>query len=109
MSEIADLTKLAIDFREARNWGQFHNSKDLAICLAVEANELLELFLWKKAEEANPGRLREELADVLHSVLLLAHHHNIDLGKAFRDKLEINATKYPVDKVFGSNKKYSEY
>jgi NTP pyrophosphatase (non-canonical NTP hydrolase) len=108
MSELRELTQKAIEFRNARNWAQFHNPKDLAICLSVEAAELAELFLWKKPEEADSAKLKDELSDVLHSVLLLAEHYKIDLHRAFLDKLEKNAQKYPVEKSWGSNKKYDE-
>ncbi len=108
MSELRDLQQRAIEFRDARNWAQFHNPKDLAICLNVEASELAELFLWKKPEEVEVAKLKDELSDVLHSVLLLAKHYEVDLYQAFLEKLEKNAQKYPIEKSWGSNKKYTE-
>jgi NTP pyrophosphatase (non-canonical NTP hydrolase) len=108
MNELLDLQRRVIEFRDARNWAQYHNPKDLAVCLSIEAGELLELFLWKKAEEANSARVREELADVLSSVLLIAKLYDIDLYQAVVDKLEQNGEKYPVEKSWGSNKKYNE-
>jgi NTP pyrophosphatase (non-canonical NTP hydrolase) len=108
MSDIQDLQRRIIEFRDARNWGQFHNPKDLALCLSVEAAELLELFLWKKPDEADPSRIREELADVLYSVLLLAKEYEIDLVSALKEKLAKNAEKYPIESSWGSNKKYTE-
>lgn len=108
MSDIDNLKRLVLEFRDARNWGQFHNGKDLAECLVIEATELLELFLWKKAEEVDVSRLREELADVFNSVLLLADRYHIDLKDALTEKLAQNAAKYPIEKSWGSNKKYSE-
>jgi NTP pyrophosphatase (non-canonical NTP hydrolase) len=108
MSEIADLQKRILAFRDARNWAQFHTPKDLAMCISVEAAELLELFLWKPPGEAPIERVREELADVLGAVLLLAKEFNIDLHQAMVDKLAQNEAKYPVEKSSGSNKKYSE-
>jgi NTP pyrophosphatase (non-canonical NTP hydrolase) len=108
MSDIQELQRKIVEFRDARNWAQFHNPKDIALCLSIEASELLELFLWKRPEEAAPERVREELADVLYSVLLLAKHYEIDLPEALNEKLVKNAEKYPVDQSWGSNKKYSE-
>ena len=108
MSEIAELQQRILKFRDARNWAQYHNAKDLAVCLSVEAAELLELFLWKQAADAPKDRIREELADVLYSVLLLAKQCDIDLYQAMLDKLANNEAKYPVEKSSGSNKKYSE-
>jgi NTP pyrophosphatase (non-canonical NTP hydrolase) len=108
MSDIKELQQKIIEFRDARNWAQYHNSKDLALCLSIEASELLELFLWKKAEEADPEKLRAELADVFYSVLLLARENNIDLKQALLDKLTVNEKKYPIEKSWGSNKKYTD-
>ena len=108
MSDIAELQKRILNFRDARNWAQYHNPKDLAICLSVEAAELLELFLWKQPSEPPKERVAEELADVLYSVLLLAKECEIDLYKAVLHKLELNEAKYPVEKSTGSNKKYTE-
>jgi NTP pyrophosphatase (non-canonical NTP hydrolase) len=108
MSEIADLQGRILEFRNARNWAQYHNPKDLAVCLSVEASELLELFLWKQPHEAPIEQVRDELADVFYSVLLIAKECDIDLYQAVLDKLEKNAAKYPVAKSRDSNKKYSE-
>jgi NTP pyrophosphatase (non-canonical NTP hydrolase) len=108
MGEIDDLQQRIIEFRDARNWAQFHNPKDIAVCLSVEAAELLELFLWKKPEEADPDRIKEELADVFYSVLLLAKEYKLDLASALKEKLAKNAQKYPVESSWGSNRKYTE-
>lgn len=108
MSDISELQKKILEFRDERNWAQFHNGKDVAISLSVEASELLELFLWKQPGEADRARLTEELADVFYGVLLLAKEYEIDLKKALLDKLDQNAKKYPVEKCWGSNKKYSD-
>jgi len=111
---IESLTRLAIEFRDARDWKQFHNSKDLAICLSIEAAELMELVLWKSQDELSaPDAKRtqamgEELSDVLHAVLLLAEENGIDLSKAFREKMLKNAMKYPADKARGRSVKYTE-
>lgn len=108
MNELEELQKRILTFRDERNWAQYHNPKDIAISLSVEAGELLELFLWKTPSEAPKERISEELADVLYSVLLLAKECNINLYQAVISKLEHNETKYPVAKCHGSNKKYTE-
>lgn len=106
-----DITQLIAElraFRDARDWSQFHNSKDLALALSVEASELLELFLWKGNEEADPERLKEELADILMYGLLLADKHNLDIFEIIESKIKKNDEKYPVEKAKGSAKKYNE-
>lgn len=96
------------DFRDQRDWAQFHNSKDLAAAISIEAGELLELFLWKENEDVNLERLKEELADVLSFCLLLANKHNLDVNQIISDKIDINNQKYPVSKSKGTAKKYTE-
>jgi NTP pyrophosphatase (non-canonical NTP hydrolase) len=108
MPDIADLQKEALAFRDARDWAQFHNAKDLAAGLSIEASELLECFLWKDAKSADPAKIREELADVLVYALLLAHEANVDLPSAIREKLTKNALKYPVEKAKGRADKYDQ-
>ncbi|QWH09871.1 nucleotide pyrophosphohydrolase [Bacillus mycoides] len=106
-----DLQKAVIKFRDERNWGQFHNAKDLAISLNLEAAELLETFQWKSSEEAIETKMqemKEEMADVMIYLLMLSDKLNIDLEEAVYAKLLKNAEKYPVEKAFGSNKKYDE-
>lgn len=98
-------------FREERNWRQYHNEKDLAISISLEANELLELFQWEDAKEvvANKReRLAEELADVLIYSLTLADNLQFDVQAIIEEKIKKNALKYPVEKSYGSNKKYTE-
>lgn len=107
-NNIEDITKEIINFRNKRNWKQFHNSKDLALGLMIEAGELNELFLWKKAEDVNVEKLKEELADVLIFSFLLAHNHNLDIIKIIKNKLKINSKKYPVKSAKNSSKKYDE-
>ena len=97
-----------IKFRNERDWGQFHNSKDLALALNVEASELLELFLWKGNEEAKPEKLKEELADVFLYGLLLLEKHGWDFEEILMDKIRVNDLKYPASKAKGSSKKYNE-
>jgi NTP pyrophosphatase (non-canonical NTP hydrolase) len=111
---LAVLLGEALKFRDQREWKQFHNFKDLAITLSLEAAEVLEHTQWKSAAEleAHLSQQREhvadELADVLHVLLLLAEHCQIDLADAFMKKLEKTAKKYPVEKSRGSAKKYDQ-
>jgi NTP pyrophosphatase (non-canonical NTP hydrolase) len=113
-SEVTTLKHLQqkiIEFRDARNWKQFHTLKDLAISLSLEAGELLENFQWKSSEEAvreNFENMKDELADVVIYALLLSHELGIDLEEAIIDKMRKNEQKYPIEKSFGSKKKYSE-
>ena len=113
-STISDLTNLAIKFRDERDWKQFHNPKDMALSLVLEASELLELMQWKNGEELiahlakNRAALGEELSDVLFWVLAMANDFQIDLGEAFKQKLAKNAVKYPVEKAKGVSTKYTE-
>ena len=108
MSEIAELTQKLIAFRDARDWKQFHNPKDLAVALSIESAELLEAFLWKSFEEASKDKIQEELADVLAYALLLANECGLDVTEIVSAKIEANSLKYPVDKSKGSAKKYNE-
>jgi NTP pyrophosphatase (non-canonical NTP hydrolase) len=97
-----------VQFRDERDWKQFHNPKDLAVALSIEAGELLEAFLWKSAEEAKIEKVKEELADVLAYAILLGHHYDLDLEKVVREKVIKNGEKYPVEKAKGSATKYNE-
>ncbi len=108
MNELAALTERILAFRDARDWKQFHNPKDLAIALSVEASEVLELFRFKTPEEARLANLPDELADVLYFVLLLAHEARIDLPAALAAKMAQNEAKYPVSLSKGRNLKYTE-
>lgn len=108
MSDILHLTKLLTDFRDERDWAQFHNPKDLAVALSIEAGELLEAFLWKKSEEADQTKVKEELADVLAYALLLADRLELDVKTIVEEKVKKNALKYPSDKARGTAKKYDE-
>ncbi|MEK3684914.1 nucleotide pyrophosphohydrolase [Paenibacillus sp. FSL R10-2736] len=106
-----EIIKKIVAFREERNWAQFHNPKDLAISLNLEASELLELFQWKSSDEAldqKRDEIQDELADVMYYALLMCHDLGIDPRQALLEKLEKNAEKYPINKAFGSNKKYTE-
>ena len=108
MSELEIITAEIVRFRDERDWKQFHNSKDLALAISIEAAELNELFLWKKAEEVNPEKLKEELADIFTFALLLAHEHQLDVPTIIAEKLKANDLKYPVEKAKGTAKKYTE-
>jgi len=111
MSDLEELTKETIKFREARNWEQFHNSKDLASAISIEAAELNELFLWKTIEESekvDKKKLSEELADILIFSLLIAHKNDLDIKEIVLDKIRKNDKKYPVSKSKNSAKKYNE-
>ena len=96
------------DFRDERDWTQFHNAKDLALALSIEAGELLEAFLWKDAVAADREKVKEELADVFSFALLLAEKYGFNVEEIVLEKIRKNAEKYPVDKAKGSAKKYTE-
>lgn len=108
MNDIDQILKALIDFRNERDWAQFHNPKDLSLAISIEAAELLELFLWKKAEEANIDKVKDELADVLSFAFLLAEKYNLNVKDIVLEKIAKNALKYPVDKAKGTAKKYDE-
>ena len=98
-------------FRDERDWRKFHNEKDLAISISLEASELLELFQWKKSEEVvekSLQEIREELADVFIYSFMMADNLNLDVEEIIKSKLDLNEQKYPVEKRRGSNKKYNE-
>ncbi|KIA96232.1 nucleotide pyrophosphohydrolase [Pedobacter kyungheensis] len=108
MTDIQEMTDALIEFRDQRDWEQFHNAKDLALALNIEAAELLELYLWKSPEQANPEKLREELADVIGYALLLAEKLGLDVKEIVMEKIRKNGIKYPVDKSKGNARKYNE-
>ena len=108
MTDIEQILEELRVFNQERDWDQFHNGKDLAIGLSVEASELLEAFLWKAPESVNPEKIREELADVLCYAFQMADKYNLDIKQIMLDKIRLNAEKYPVEKAKGSAKKYNE-
>lgn len=108
MTESEEIIKELIKFRNERDWEQFHNPKDLALAINVEAGELLELFLWKNAQDANSEKVKEELADIFAFAFLLANKYGFDVRKIILEKIKSNADKYPVDKSKGIAKKYNE-
>lgn len=100
-----------LKFRSERNWEQFHTPKDLAISLSLEASELLECFQWRTSEEALKEKfqdMKDEIADIIIYALLLSHDLNIDINVAVRSKMQKNDEKYPVDKAYGTSKKYTD-
>lgn len=106
-----ELIKEVLAFRDARNWKQFHNPKDLAISISLEAAELLELFQWSAedtvVEEKRPD-MKDELADVMMYCLLMADVLHVDVEDIIREKMKKNEVKYEVSKAYGSKKKYNE-
>ncbi len=112
--KIKELQDSVIKFRNARDWKKFHNPKDSAISLQLEAAELLEHFQWKNEKEVtnyikkNKKEIGDELSDVLFWVLLMSHDLKIDLSDAFVNKLEENKKKYPIDKSKGKHTKYNK-
>lgn len=108
MSDWKELQQTLIQFRDERDWAQFHNAKDLALALFIEASELNELFLWKNAEEANKEKIKDELADVIGYALLIADKYNLDIKEIMLEKIKKNGEKYPVHKAKGTAKKYNE-
>lgn len=114
MKNIEDLTKRIIAFRDARDWKQFHNPKDLALSLVLEATEVMEHFQWKNKEEiekhlkTNKVDVGEELADVFYWVLLMSHDLDIDILEALEKKIKKNEDKYPVEKAKGKHTKYNQ-
>lgn len=108
MKESEEIIKALLKFRNERDWEQFHNPKDLALAINVEAGELLELFLWKNANEANKEKVKEELADIFAYAFLLAEKYGFDVKEIVLDKIKTNGEKYPIDKAKGNAKKYNE-
>lgn len=117
MDKIDELRIRLKNFLTARDWDKFHNARDLAISISLEASELLEVFQWKDhiktseliKDEKLLDKIKDELADVLIYCLNLANNLNLDIGKIIEDKIKKNEEKYPVNKVKSSAKKYTEY
>jgi NTP pyrophosphatase (non-canonical NTP hydrolase) len=111
MSDTLAIIQALVQFRNARDWQQFHDSKNLATALSIEVAELNELFLWKdvaESEKVDLNRLKEELADVFAYAFLLAEKHGLDVKEIVLEKIKRNGEKYPVDKSKGTAKKYNE-
>ena len=106
-----DTINEVLKFRDDRDWKQFHNPKDLAISISLEAAELLEVFQWSADDLACDGKIekiREELADVLSYCILMADACGLDMDEIVKEKMKRNGEKYPVEKAFGSKEKYTE-
>ncbi len=111
MDDYKEVISELLKFRDARDWKQFHDSKNLAIAIGIEVAELNELFLWKTVEESelvDRNRIKEELADIFAFSFLLAEKHGFDVKEIVLDKINQNSIKYPVDKAKGNAKKYNE-
>lgn len=108
MSDLEEMSQAIIRFTQERDWDQFHNGKDLALALSIEASELNEAFLWKEPKDVNVDKVKEELADIFNYAILMADKYNLDIKQIVMDKLKRNAEKYPIDKAYGSAKKYNE-
>jgi NTP pyrophosphatase (non-canonical NTP hydrolase) len=113
-NKIESITEKIIQFRDAREWSQYHDPKNLSQALGIEAAELQEIFLWKTAEESRNlsekdiAQVLEEIADVFIYLTYLCQEFKIDLFDATLKKIEKNAVKYPIEKSKGSSKKYNE-
>ena len=108
MSDLEELRDAIVKFTQERDWDQFHNGKDLALALSIEASELNEAFLWKEAKDVNVEKVKEELADIFNYAILIADKYDLDINQIVLDKIRRNAEKYPVEKAYGSAKKYNE-
>ena len=114
MKNINELIKRIIAFRDNRDWKKFHNPKDLALSLVLEATEVMEHFQWKSNKEMEKyvvekkNEIGEELADVLYWVLLISYDLKIDILDALEKKLQKNEEKYPVDEAKGKHTKYNK-
>ena len=113
MSDLEAIQKKILSFRDERDWAQFHDPKNLAEALSIEAGELLENFLWKTTEQSRNlsaeelKNVKEELADIFIFLTYLSEEYKIDLLKEVGNKIAQNASKYPVEKAKGSNRKYT--
>ncbi|MDD2487641.1 MAG: nucleotide pyrophosphohydrolase [Candidatus Gracilibacteria bacterium] len=110
---IKELQKLVIDFRNDRDWKQFHNPKDIATAISIEAGELQEKFLWKSQADSyeignNDVEVGEEIADIFNYLLLLSDACGVDLEQVFLNKIEKNNMKYSVEKSKGKSDKYTK-
>ena len=113
---VAELKQMVKRFSEERDWDQFHNAKDLAIGVVTEASELLDTFRFKSDKEveelfrneSSARHIRDELADVFYFALRLAQKYDIDVSNSLKEKIELDAKRYPIEKAKGSNKKYTE-
>ncbi len=114
MDTLGELTRQIVEFRDERDWKQFHSPRNLAASISIEAAELLECFQWSSDEtiaedvEKRRSEIEEEIADVLIYALLLAHDLQMEVTRSVQQKLTQNGTKYPTDKARGTRRKYTE-
>ncbi|HYD03238.1 MAG TPA: nucleotide pyrophosphohydrolase [Alphaproteobacteria bacterium] len=116
VTTIEELKEMTESFCKSLDWNKFNNPRNVASSLSVEANELLEIFLWRDEKELDSffddpvkrEKIEHELADVMFAVLTFSYMYNIDLSETFRKKMEHNRKKYPADKFKGSARKYNE-
>jgi NTP pyrophosphatase (non-canonical NTP hydrolase) len=114
MDKIQQITEKILEFRDARDWKQFHNPKDMALSLVLEAAEVMEHFQWKSKEEIetyiieHKKEIADELADVFYWVLLMSHDLGIDIATASQSKIEEASKKYPIEKAKGIHTKYNQ-
>ena len=111
MSEHTEIIDALLKFRDERDWAQFHNTKNLAVAISIEAAELNEIFLWKDNEESENvdiEKIKEELADIFAYAFLLAEKHKLNVKQIVLDKIKQNGEKYPIDKARGSATKYNK-
>lgn len=111
MTDYNEIISQLNKFRDERDWSQFHDSKNLATAISIEAAELNELFLWKtirESEEVDVSKIKEELADILSFSFLLAEKHGLDPFDIIAEKIKINAEKYPIEKAKGTATKYTD-
>ncbi len=108
MDTLQELTSILTNFRDERDWGKFHNPKDLALAINIETSELLELFLWKDMQDVDIENVELELADIFAYLLLFSEKCQINLKNALIKKMEINKIKYPIEKSKGVSTKYDQ-
>ncbi len=111
MNDIKEITHALIKFRDEREWEQFHDSKNLATAISIEAAELNELFLWKtikESEQVEKNKIKEELADILAYSFLMAEKQKFDIKEIMFEKILKNSEKYPIEKAKGTSKKYNQ-
>jgi len=112
---LSKISQEVIQFRDERDWKQFHDPKNLAEAISIESGELLEKFLWMTTNESvSPeahrlGEIKEEIADIMIFLLYLCNSLDIDLSEAVEEKIKINSKKYPVEKARSTHKKYKEF
>lgn len=108
MKDTDEIIEALLKFRNARDWKQFHNPKDLAVAISIEAGELLESYLWKDFSEVKIEKVKEELADVFAYAFLLAEFYGFDVKSILMEKIAKNGEKYPIEKSKGSANKYDQ-